>query len=50
MGDKIKNFLMILAVIFVVVVLIQLIFFSVNINKPSINNRSDVIQVDKSDK
>lgn len=50
MDDKIKNFLMILVVIFVVVVLIQLIFFSVDINKPSITNQSDVMQVDESDK
>lgn len=50
MGDKIKKFLIILAVIFVVVVLIQAIFFSTNINNPSITDRSHVIQVDKSDK
>ena len=50
MGGKIKKFLMTLVVIFVVVALIQLIFFSSNINKPSITDQSDVIQVDESDK
>lgn len=50
MGTRIKKILMTLVVIFVVVALIQLIFFSSNINESSIINHSDVIEVYESDK
>lgn len=50
MNTRIKKFFIILLVIFIVVALIQLIFFSVNLNKPSITNHSDVTSVEDSNK
>lgn len=50
MDNKIKRVLSILLLLFIVVVLIQLIFFSSNLNKPNIANHSDIIQINDSDK
>lgn len=50
MKNSIKKIVIVIVILFVVVALIQLIFFSVNINKPNITNDNNSIQVEESDK
>ena len=45
-----KKIVIVVVILFAIVALIQLLFFSVNINKPNITNYTNSIKVEESDK